>query len=142
MRRAPEQSYGSPLHCRCRDCHRLYSARTGKAPERSRIPFRKRASAIQLDTSRRKDVSCMNLHRDIGVPQELHDSCSTATVKLDHGKATSHSTGWLWLAGTESSADAMCQTGLLDGDREMKTVRAGTVQQTDDETRNLASVIM
>ncbi|MCY4197038.1 MAG: IS1595 family transposase [Rhodobacteraceae bacterium] len=55
---------------RCKDCRRYFSVKTGTALENSRIPLRKWAFAIYLETTHVKGIASMKLHRDLGVTQK------------------------------------------------------------------------
>ncbi len=55
---------------RCKDCRHYFSVKTGTALENSRIPLRKWAFAIYLETTHVKGIASMKLHRDIGVTQK------------------------------------------------------------------------
>ena len=59
-----------PMPYWCTDCRSYFSVRTGTALECSKVPLRKWAFAIYLDTTSLKSVSSMKLHRDIGVTQK------------------------------------------------------------------------
>ncbi len=55
---------------RCSDCRSYFSAKTGTALEKSRIPLRKWVFAIYLEVTSLKGVSSMKLHRDLKVTQK------------------------------------------------------------------------
>ena len=60
---------------RCQDCRKAkrkdkFSVKTGTALERSKVPLRKWAFAIYLESTSLKGVSSMKLHRDLGVTQK------------------------------------------------------------------------
>ena len=55
---------------RCTDCRAYFSVKTGTALESSRLPLRKWAFAIYLETTSLKGVSSMKLHRDLGITQK------------------------------------------------------------------------
>ena len=57
------------MPCRCSDCRKYFSVRTGTAMERSKVPLRKWAWAIYLEMTSLKGVSSVKLGRDIGVTQ-------------------------------------------------------------------------
>lgn len=54
---------------RCRDCSQYFSVKTGTAIASSKVPLRKWAIAIYLETTSLKGVASMKLHRDLGVTQ-------------------------------------------------------------------------
>ena len=58
-----------PMPYWCTDCRSYFSVRTGTALSHTRIPLRKWAMAIYLETTCLKSVSSMKLHRDIEVTQ-------------------------------------------------------------------------
>ena len=60
----------TPLPYWCGECRRHFSVRMGTALERSRVPLRKWAIAIYLETTSLKGVSSMKLHRDLKVTQK------------------------------------------------------------------------
>ena len=59
----------STMPCRCTECRNCFSARTGTALARSKVPLRKWAIAIYPCVTSLKSVSSVKLHRDIGVSQ-------------------------------------------------------------------------
>ena len=61
---------GKPLPYWCGACRRHFSVKTGTALERSKVPLRKWAFAIYLESTSLKGVSSMKMHRDIGVTQK------------------------------------------------------------------------
>ena len=59
-----------PMPYWCSDCRSYFSARTGTALERSKVPLRQWAFTIYIVTTSLKSVSSMKLHRDLGVTQK------------------------------------------------------------------------
>ena len=53
-----------PVPCRCGQCGKYFSLRTGTVMERSSIPWRKRVIAAFLLLTHPKGVSSLQLHRD------------------------------------------------------------------------------
>ena len=54
---------------RCRDCKKYFSVKTGTALQASNLPLKTWVWAIYLESTSRKGVSSMKLHRDLGVTQ-------------------------------------------------------------------------
>ena len=67
--RTREVPNAKPMPYWCTDCRSYFSIRTGMAFERTRVPLRKWAIAIYLETTSLKGISSMKLHREIGVTQ-------------------------------------------------------------------------
>ncbi len=59
-----------PLPYWCGACRRHFSVRTGSVMHRSRIPLRKWAIAVYLWATSLKDVSSIELHRDLNITQK------------------------------------------------------------------------
>ena len=57
------------MPCRCRDCKRYFSVKTGTALQSSKVPLLKWVFAIYLELTSLKGVSSMKLHRDLEITQ-------------------------------------------------------------------------
>ena len=68
--RAGATKNGKPMSHWCGACRRHFSVRMGTILEESRLPLRKWAIAIYLETTNLKGVSSMHLHRDLSVSQK------------------------------------------------------------------------
>jgi len=58
-----------PQPCRCRDCKRYFSVKTGSVMASSPLPLLTWLYAIYLDLTSLKGVSSMKLHRDLNIRQ-------------------------------------------------------------------------
>ena len=145
-----------PMPYWCPDCRSYFSVRTGTALQRSKVPLRKWAVAIYLETTSLKGISSMKLHRDIKVSQPaawfmLHrirqawastgdDGDFSGPVEVDEtymgGKRKNMSN-----AKRKELADAGAGRGAVGKvavvgmkDRETNEVRAKVVESTDAAT--------
>ena len=59
-----------PMPYHCSDCRKYFSARTGTAHERTKVPLRKWAFAVYNCAASLKGVSSLKLHRDLNVTQK------------------------------------------------------------------------
>src|SRR3972149_6858900 len=56
--------------CANSDCRKTYNVKTGSIFENTKIPLRTWFIAIYVETSHKKGISSLQLHRDLGITQK------------------------------------------------------------------------
>ena len=101
---------------RCRDCSQYFSVKTGTAIASSKVPLRKWAFAIYLETTSLKGVSSMKLHRDLGVTQ---------------------TTAWFMLHRIREAFAELADPGLMVGPVEVDETYVGGLERNKHESKKL-----
>ena len=101
---------------RCRDCSQYFSVKTGTAIASSKVPLRKWAIAIYLETTSLKGVSSMKLHRDLGVTQ---------------------TTAWFMLHRIRESFAQLADPGVMEGPVEVDETWVGGLERNKHERDRL-----
>lgn len=92
----------------CSECKKYFSVKTGTAMEHSRIGYRKWAVAIYLIATRPKDISSVQLHRDLGIRQP---------------------SAWYMLHRLRTSWDTVVGPDLMTGPVEVDEVHLGGLEK-------------